>query len=365
MRLFPRAAPRRLAAASVACALAIGALSVPLANAETLKDRQKQVGSRIHAASHDLDESSARMRRAAGRLAATQADYARARGELDAVRSRLDAARMLDDAMRLKLQAAVERLSRAQTDLIRGQEAVAGQRRAVTDTVTSIYEDGAPQLIALTSLLDSQTPEDLTRQAEARNVVVGRETRAYDDLHASEVLLKVREDEVQRARDDVAVQRRAAAAHLDTMRVLTAETLAAKRTVQERLAVRRSAVAGPVTSPFGYRVHPIYHYYSLHDGTDFGAGCNDPLRAVGGGRVMSEYYSPVWGNRLYLDLGTINGRNVTVIYNHLSRYRAGTGQGVARGDVIGYVGTTGWSTGCHLHFTLMVNGRPVDPMPWL
>ncbi len=424
MRLFPRAAPRRLAAASVACALAIGALSVPLANAETLKDRQKQVGSRIHAASHDLDESSARMRRAAGRLAATQADYARARGELDAVRSRLDAARMLDDAMRLKLQAAVERLSRAQTDLIRGQEAVAGQRRAVTDTVTSIYEDGAPQLIALTSLLDSQTPEDLTRQAEARNVVVGRETRAYDDLHASEVLLKVREDEVQRARDDVAVQRRAAAAHLDTMRVLTAETLAAKRTVQERLAVRRSAVAearrvrqrdsavlarlhqrenkirdrilaearraaasarhghavgyrgrtgglldlpvaGPVTSPFGYRVHPIYHYYSLHDGTDFGAGCGQPLHAVAGGRVMSEYYSSVWGNRLYLNLGTINGRNVTVIYNHLSRYRAGTGQGVARGDVIGYVGTTGWSTGCHLHFTLMVNGRPVDPMPWL
>ena len=62
--------------------------------------------------------------------------------------------------------------------------------------------------------MDAQSPEDLTRQAEARDVVVGRETRAYDDLHAAEVLLQVRETEVEAARDDVAVQRRAAAAHL-------------------------------------------------------------------------------------------------------------------------------------------------------
>ena len=54
-----------------------------------------------------------------------------------------------------------------------------------------------------------------------------------------------------------------------------------------------------------------------------------------------------------------------MIYNHLSRYRVGTGEPSRRGEVIGYVGTTGWSTGCHLHFTVMVNGTPVDPMNWL
>nr|WP_246416106.1 M23 family metallopeptidase [Nocardioides luti] len=123
-------------------------------------------------------------------------------------------------------------------------------------------------------------------------------------------------------------------------------------------------VSGPVTSPFGYRIHPIYHYWGLHDGTDFGAGCGQPLYAVGGGTVMSEYYSSVWGNRLYLNVGTVNGKNVTVIYNHLSRYNVGRGASVGRGDVVGYVGTTGWSTGCHLHFTVMVNGKPVDPMNW-
>ena len=64
--------------------------------------------------------------------------------------------------------------------------------------------------------------------------------------------------------------------------------------------------------------------------------------------MISEYYSSVWGNRLFLNLGLVNGKNVTVIYNHLSRYRIHVGQRVSRGQVVGYVGTTGWSTGCHL-----------------
>ena len=84
--------------------------------------------------------------------------------------------------------------------------------------------------------------------------------------------------------------------------------------------------------------------------------------AVASGTVISRYWSDVDGNRLYLDLGRVNGKNMTVIYNHLTSYRAGSGQRVSRGDVIGYSGTTGWSTACHLHFTVMLNGSPVNPM---
>jgi murein DD-endopeptidase MepM/ murein hydrolase activator NlpD len=123
-------------------------------------------------------------------------------------------------------------------------------------------------------------------------------------------------------------------------------------------------VNGPITSSYGWRIHPIYHYWGLHDGDDFGAPCGTPLYAVADGTVMSEYYSSVWGNRLYLNLGLINGKNVTVIYNHLLAYRSNVGQSVSRGQVVGLVGTTGWSTGCHTHFTVMVNGAAVDPTPW-
>ena len=120
-----------------------------------------------------------------------------------------------------------------------------------------------------------------------------------------------------------------------------------------------------MTSPFGYRIHPIYHYWGLHDGTDFGVSCGEPMRAVAGGTVIARYWSDVYGNRLYLNLGQINGQNITAVYNHATSYRVSVGDHVNQGDVVGYVGSTGWSTGCHLHFTILVNGTAVDPMNWL
>ena len=415
MRFFPRSASRRLVAASAACTLAVGALAIPLANAEDLKHKQKQVQHQIHSASHDLDESSSQLRRAAAALEHARARLSGARAHLAAVRSKLDAARIRDAEMQAKLAAAVERLENARADVLAGEHELEDQRVAVTGTITSIYEEGDPELIAFSSLLDAQSPADLTRRMEARNVIVGRETRAYDGLHAAEVLLKVRENEVEAARNEVAVQREAAAEHLVVMKHLRDEARDAKVRVRAEVvksrAARRQAskarrhdlaqlhelrarenkirqqileaarnarggyrgetdgflnrpVPGVITSPYGYRMHPIYHYWGLHDGDDFSAGCGEPLWAAASGTVMAEYYSSVWGNRLYLNVGQVNGRNVTVVYNHLSGYRVGTGQHVGRGDVVGYAGTTGWSTGCHLHFTVLVNGVPKDPTNW-
>jgi murein DD-endopeptidase MepM/ murein hydrolase activator NlpD len=123
-------------------------------------------------------------------------------------------------------------------------------------------------------------------------------------------------------------------------------------------------VQGPVTSPFGWRIHPIYGYRSLHDGTDFGAACGTPIRASAPGRVLEEYFQTAWGNRIIIDHGVHDGVGLATISNHLSAYAVGVGAQVSRGQVVGYVGTTGWSTGCHLHFTVLANGAPVDPMTW-
>ena len=83
------------------------------------------------------------------------------------------------------------------------------------------------------------------------------------------------------------------------------------------------------------------------------------------GTVISEYYDEVYGNRLYLAIGKVNGANITLVYNHLSRYAVSQGARVKRGQVVGYSGTTGWSTGCHLHFTVLRNGEAVNPMQYL
>ena len=418
MRLFPRTARHRLTAATAACTLAIGALAVPLANAEPkdLKHKQQQAQQQVKSAEQDLDESSARLRRAQGALDRAIHELSTARGELRAASARLQAAEIRDREMQARLETAEQRLVDAQTDLADGQAALDDQRLKLTDTVTDIYERGDPQLLAFATLLESRSTADLTRQSALNDVIVGREARAYDDLHAAEVLLQVRENEVQAAHDDVEVQRAAAAEHLVTMEGLHQEARAARDKVMTLVETRRDAragaitarqqdrrelqeatrrenhirqlilaaarrakggytgstngllirpVPGTVTSPFGYRIHPIYGYWGLHDGTDFGVSCGEGMRAVAPGTVIAKYYSSVYGNRLYLSLGQINGKNVTAVYNHATGYRVGVGDRVAQGEVVGYVGSTGWSTGCHLHFTILVNGTAVDPMNWL
>jgi murein DD-endopeptidase MepM/ murein hydrolase activator NlpD len=123
-------------------------------------------------------------------------------------------------------------------------------------------------------------------------------------------------------------------------------------------------VQGSVTSPFGWRTHPIYGYRSLHDGIDFGAACGTPIRAAADGHVLEEYFQTAWGNRIIIDHGIHDGVSVATISNHLSGYAVSAGASVKRGQVVGYVGTTGWSTGCHLHYTVLQNGTPVNPQNW-
>ena len=123
-------------------------------------------------------------------------------------------------------------------------------------------------------------------------------------------------------------------------------------------------VPARITSPFGMRFHPVLHYWKLHDGTDFGAACGTPIRAPRAGRVAERYYNAGYGNRLMIDHGYIGGRYITTGYNHASRYIVHVGQRVRKGQVIGYVGTTGFSTGCHLHLMVWLNGRLRNPMTW-
>lgn len=123
-------------------------------------------------------------------------------------------------------------------------------------------------------------------------------------------------------------------------------------------------VNGPITSSYGMRLHPVLGYWKLHDGTDFGVGCGTPIHAPYSGRVSEKYYNAGYGNRLLIDHGRVNGSYITTAYNHAIRYTVGVGQYVSKGQTIGYVGTTGYSTGCHLHLMAWKNGSMINPMSW-
>jgi murein DD-endopeptidase MepM/ murein hydrolase activator NlpD len=137
-------------------------------------------------------------------------------------------------------------------------------------------------------------------------------------------------------------------------------------------AISRAASAGSLgaplavmttASPFGYRVSPITGGTGdFHRGQDYAAQCGTSVMAAATGTVtFVGWHQFGGGNRVVIDHG--NGLETT--YNHLSSFSVKEGQTVSRGDVVALSGTTGASTGCHLHFEVQVNGEVVDPTGWL
>jgi murein DD-endopeptidase MepM/ murein hydrolase activator NlpD len=116
-------------------------------------------------------------------------------------------------------------------------------------------------------------------------------------------------------------------------------------------------VVGRLTSEFGYRTHPISGATRLHAGMDIAAPAGTPIGAAGAGTVVSAGWRGGYGNAVIID----HGGGVATLYAHQSRLAASVGQTVTQGQVIGYVGTTGYSTGNHLHWEVRVNGTPINP----
>ncbi len=116
-----------------------------------------------------------------------------------------------------------------------------------------------------------------------------------------------------------------------------------------------------VTSDYGMRMHPILKVNKMHTGIDIAAPNGTPICAVADGTVISVCWNNAYGNMLIID----NGSGVCTLYAHMSKFGTSEGKYVLAGDVIGYVGSTGWSTGNHLHFEVRVNGDPINPWKYL
>lgn len=116
-----------------------------------------------------------------------------------------------------------------------------------------------------------------------------------------------------------------------------------------------------ITSPFGYRVHPILKSKKLHTGIDIGAPAGSSITAAGDGIVIHAGSLGGYGKTVMID----HGGGIVTLYAHNSRLAVGEGSRVKRGQVIANAGSTGLSTGPHLHFEVRKNGAYVDPLPWL
>jgi murein DD-endopeptidase MepM/ murein hydrolase activator NlpD len=124
-------------------------------------------------------------------------------------------------------------------------------------------------------------------------------------------------------------------------------------------------VRGPITSGFGSRFHPIRRRRIHHTGLDISAPNRSAIRAADGGTVIFAGWKGGYGQAIVINHGSKNGQNMVTLYGHLSGIAVGNGQSVSKGSVIGYEGSTGYSTGPHLHFEIRVNGVPVNPLRFL
>jgi murein DD-endopeptidase MepM/ murein hydrolase activator NlpD len=372
---------------------------------------------------HDhLDDSTRRLQQANAALEQARRRLERAQDVYRTAHGKRVAAALMDDRAQADLVEAEASLARAESRVDGAAERIRVQEGLLRSYAVDAFQSGDSTLLSLSMVLTTDEPADLMGRLGSMRNVVDREEVALSRLEAARVVHEVQRARLEATRDLVAERRERAASTLRERRTteqraaaaaaqvrgLAAEARAHKQVaaaaraadlkrlrkirkerahVQRLLrryyaAQRRKARAaaqrspsradgmpwptnGWVSSSYGMRLHPVYHRWTLHDGLDLAAPCGRPVRATANGVVVARYYNSGYGNRVIVAHGLRGGVGTATTYNHLTRFSTFRGERVRRGEVIGFVGSTGYSTGCHLHFMVLRNGRPVNPRPWL
>ena len=124
-------------------------------------------------------------------------------------------------------------------------------------------------------------------------------------------------------------------------------------------------IGGRITSPFGWRTHPIFNSRTFHSGVDIAGPNRGSIRASNSGKVIYSGWYGGYGKVVIVDHGSVNGKPTSTLYAHMSSIKVGQGQLVNKGDVLGYEGSTGYSTGPHVHFEVRINGKPNNPLNYI
>lgn len=303
--------------------------------------------------------------------------------EIDGAQRQLEMALRTIDTATAQLEASDEELARIQTQL--ADTAVEGFMTGLGEPAVFFSDEGVNQTIRQTQLLaqanrsTAELVEELQVLQEDRLVAQAEAEQAAEDAEALEAALT--EDlETLREQEQVQLELRAEAqARISRWESELTAYAAEDEAIQELIAAGGSSpvaapqprepsslgfqwpVVGTVTSPYGYRIHPVYGTRKLHSGLDVGAPRGAPIASTSGGLVIFAGWRGGYGNTVIVD----HGGGLTSLYAHMSQISVSEGTTVARGDVVGLVGATGTATGNHLHFEIRYDGVATDPAPYL
>ena len=277
------------------------------------------------------------------------------------------------------------------------EERVELGRKEISAFVNAAYRGDTVAL--LNSIMESDSPSDLVNRIGYLDHVASVRSRALAELTVARAEAKRRNDAAaaervtaERAAASVRAiigQRAAASAAVEAERGAVLAQYNQLKAESARLAAElraaansggggtravpsggsggylRMPVSGRKSSNYGMRFDPYYKVSQLHAGTDFAAAGGSPIVAAADGRVVRTGWAGGYGNYTCILHGNYQRRGMSTCYGHQSAILVSVGQHVGRGQVIGRVGSTGASTGNHLHFEVRLDGSPVDPLPWL
>jgi len=378
--------------------IALLALPGTTAGAQPTGDKRQQLQDQIGDASAEESAALAQLQQIRDRKAPIDARVAELDTQVSAAEAKL--APLVAEAEQLAgvLQEAEAHLARTQAKLDRAQEKL---DHSAAEMYTSA-RSGASYERAVSSPPDDMVRGDryLDHISSQRDQVLRRVRKLRDQVRAekdAKAQQKAQADaaaaQAQAERDNVARLRaeiepaRAEAAQAETAEQQAVTGIQAKKAQYEAeynqlqaasdyiaSLLRGSSGGGPgaghcearpvpgaISSGFGMRYHPIYHTQRMHTGVDMHASYGEPIHACRSGTVVAAGWQGGYGNAVVID----HGGGMATLYAHQSRIAVSVGQYVDAGEVIGYVGSTGASTGPHLHFEVRLGGNPVDPAPYL